>query len=733
MKLKKRVIVSAACTLGLVGSGFAQDFPGYRTGNYNGVNGVFFNPANVVDSRYRWDVNLLSISANVGSNNAEYRVKDIGNMFKNDSTLMNQLFPSSGKPTNALGNVALNLPSVMFNINSKNSMAVTTRFRALVNADDVDSRLVNAIRNNQIDFGNGYTVQSNTNSRLNVNGWGEVGLTYGHVFMDKGKHFFKAGITPRYIWGVGNDYARINNLTGTLKTGNDGDTYLNGPASGTFGVGSGGLHIDKNMGINELTQVNGKGWGGDIGFVYEFRPDYAQFKNADGSWMRDKTKYKLKIGASLLDYGKIKFDRNMDASGGYNVNVPTGVGYDLANLKGNNIGDIKKSIDETGGAYFTKNANEQSATYKVSLPTTVQLDVDYRVANHFYVNAMGILSTVKNNDKVYNSKYYNSITVTPRYEGRVFDFYLPVSYNALTKFNAGAGFRVGPVFAGTGSGLSALITKSKQADVYFGVHLGILHKAKKVKELPVVVNNITNVIVIADSDGDGVPDNEDKCPGVKGLVKYQGCPIPDSDGDGVNDEEDKCPTVPGMAKYHGCPVPDTDGDGVNDEQDQCPTIPGFARYHGCPIPDTDGDGLNDEVDKCPTVAGPKENQGCPEIKKETIAKVEKAAKNIFFQTGKAVILAKSNAQLNEVVKVLNEDPSLNLDIKGHTDNVGKPANNQKLSQQRADAVKAYFVKKGISESRLTSTGYGDAQPIAPNTTAAGRQKNRRVEMMLKNY
>jgi outer membrane protein OmpA-like peptidoglycan-associated protein len=677
---------------------------------------------------------LFSVSANIGNNNAAYKLKDIGDIFKNDSALMNKFFPTSGKPSNALGSIVLNLPSFMFNINSRNSVAFTTRFRTLINANDVDSRLVNAVRNQDVDFHTGYTVQSNENSRLNLNGWAEAGLTYGHVFLDKGKHFFKAGITPRYIWGVGNNYAQVKNLNGVLQTGANGDTYLNGPASGALAIGSGGLNIDKDITLDNITTVNGKGFGGDIGFVYEYRPDYEKYVNADGKWMRNKTKYKFKIGAALLDFGKLKFDRNMNASAGYDVKVPAGEAFDLANLKGDNISDIKNSIDETGGSYFTKNGKEQSASYTVSLPTTVQLDVDYKVVKHFYVNAMGILSTVKNNEKIYNSKYYNSITVTPRYEGKIFDFYLPVSYNALTKFNAGAGFRVGPVFAGTGSGLSALIDKSKQVDVYFGVHVGIQHKAKKVKEVKEEVQIVKPVAKkMVDTDGDGVPDNEDKCPNVPGLAKYNGCPIPDTDGDGINDEEDKCPTVAGIAKYNGCPVPDTDGDGINDEEDLCPTIAGVAKYHGCPIPDTDGDGVNDEQDKCPTVAGPKSNAGCPEIKKETIAKVQKAANNIFFQTGKAVILAKSNAQLNEVVKVLKEDPSLFLDIKGHTDNVGKSETNQKLSQQRADAVKAYMVKKGIDASRLASTGYGDTQPIAPNATAAGRQKNRRVEMMLQNY
>lgn len=114
-----------------------------------------------------------------------------------------------------------------------------------------------------------------------------------------------------------------------------------------------------------------------------------------------------------------------------------------------------------------------------------------------------------------------------------------------------------------------------------------------------------------DTDADGVPDSKDACINVKGLAKYNGCPIPDTDKDGINDEEDKCPNVAGIAKYNGCPIPDTDKDGVNDEDDKCPAVVGVARYQGCPIPDTDKDGVNDEDDKCPGEAGPVSNNGCP--------------------------------------------------------------------------------------------------------------------------
>ncbi|MFN0082429.1 MAG: OmpA family protein [Ferruginibacter sp.] len=237
--------------------------------------------------------------------------------------------------------------------------------------------------------------------------------------------------------------------------------------------------------------------------------------------------------------------------------------------------------------------------------------------------------------------------------------------------------------------------------------------------------------VVVDRDGDGVLDADDKCPDVAGLAALQGCP--DRDGDGIADAEDKCPDVAGLAKYQGCPIPDTDGDGLNDEQDKCVTVKGLARYQGCPIPDSDGDGVNDEEDKCPSRVGPASNQGCPVIAKEVIEKINFAAKNVFFATGSYKLLPKSFKSLDEVVKLLNEDESLMIDIDGHTDAQGSDESNQVLSDNRAGAVKTYLVSKGVSESRLKSAGYGETKPVADNTTAAGRATNRRTEMTVRNF
>jgi OOP family OmpA-OmpF porin len=235
-----------------------------------------------------------------------------------------------------------------------------------------------------------------------------------------------------------------------------------------------------------------------------------------------------------------------------------------------------------------------------------------------------------------------------------------------------------------------------------------------------------------DKDADGIADREDKCVDVAGLAALNGCPPVDTDKDGVSDDTDKCPTVAGTAKYNGCPVPDSDNDGVNNELDKCPAIAGTARYEGCPVPDSDGDGIDDEKDKCPNAKGVKEKDGCPEeeVKKEIIEKVNYAAKKIQFEFAKATLVPVSYSVLDDVVNILKANPELHIAIEGHTSADGIYAANMKLSQSRADNVKAYLVSKGIDATRISSKGFGPDQPLNKGTTETEKAENRRVEMKL---
>lgn len=104
--------------------------------------------------------------------------------------------------------------------------------------------------------------------------------------------------------------------------------------------------------------------------------------------------------------------------------------------------------------------------------------------------------------------------------------------------------------------------------------------------------------------------------------------------------------------------------------------------------------------------------------------------NVEFDFNKATLRAESFEELDNVVKFLNDNPSVEIELAGHTDNIGDDNYNLKLSQERAESVKNYLVEKGISESRLIAKGYGESRPIASNQTEQGRDQNRRVEFTI---
>ncbi|HEY0988851.1 MAG TPA: OmpA family protein [Kofleriaceae bacterium] len=260
-----------------------------------------------------------------------------------------------------------------------------------------------------------------------------------------------------------------------------------------------------------------------------------------------------------------------------------------------------------------------------------------------------------------------------------------------------------------------------------------------------------------DPDKDGILGDADKCPNdpedKDGFQDEDGCPDLDNDGDGIPDAQDKCPNEAedkdGFQDDDGCPDPDNDGDGIPDAADKCPNEPedkdGFQDEDGCPDPDNDGDGVPDAQDKCPnepeTKNGYQDEDGCPDEIPQKLKQFTGVIQGINFRVGDAALQATSNATLDKAVAVLKEFGDLKLEIQGHTDDQplkagGKFADNQALSQARAESVKAYFVSKGIEESRLTAKGYGETVPLeSPKDLTGGklnaaRAKNRRVEFKL---
>lgn len=242
--------------------------------------------------------------------------------------------------------------------------------------------------------------------------------------------------------------------------------------------------------------------------------------------------------------------------------------------------------------------------------------------------------------------------------------------------------------------------------------------------------------VAKDSDGDGVPDGQDSCPDKAGPAASAGCPPVDSDGDGIPDTLDRCPTVAGLPVSEGCPSAqvDGDGDGVNDQVDRCPQQAGPAENGGCPDADSDGDGVADRLDSCPahpeTRNGYKDEDGCPDELPAALKQFTGTIQGVAFQTSSAILTTESLTVLDAAVKVLKDNPSVRIEIAGHTDSSGDAEKNRVLSQQRAESVMKYLIDHGVVTTQLTAKGYGPDVPLQPNTTPENRAKNRRVEFTL---
>ncbi|RPH51707.1 MAG: OmpA family protein [Desulfobacteraceae bacterium] len=181
---------------------------------------------------------------------------------------------------------------------------------------------------------------------------------------------------------------------------------------------------------------------------------------------------------------------------------------------------------------------------------------------------------------------------------------------------------------------------------------------------------------------------------------------------------------------------DTDGDGVINTLDKCPGTPSGVAVDkdGCPL-DSDKDGVYDYLDKCPgTPIGTKvDKDGCPEV----IVPAQKAAPaklcgptvlDIKFDFNKADIKPEFHNELNKVGNFLKEFPKAKGTIEGHTDNIGGEAVNARLSKRRAENVRNYIIKNfGIDAGRIATKGFGFTKPVADNKTREGRAKNRRSE------
>jgi outer membrane protein OmpA-like peptidoglycan-associated protein len=665
----------------------SQDYMGYSSSNYNGITGVQSNPANVVESRMKFDMTLIGLNFAAGNNyvgvkraafNHSGKLSKAGKdpsvyfpAFADDQFQKNYLTEvTNGKDKSLFLKLRVDGPSFLININRKNAIGITTASRTYFNADGISEDLA---RLSYYDIGrNGrYFVDPVTGTlpaaqvqgllgkefnvdhlSVNFQTWLEYGLTYGRVLRDKDEHYFKAGLTAKYLQGLASAYFNIENLT--YKFNNDTimgvfHTDINYGHSENLEISSlEGEYKNTNPSVDDPTinstfgsgypkAISLPGLGLDLGVVYEFRPKYADYQyemdGEKGLWRKDKNKYKLKIGAALTDLGYIKYGK-----GKYSNNVT--LDWDtikFRKLLDNNNYDVVNGDTIKWSDYQIYNFdrvldslttyNNTQSHYKMYLPTQLSLQIDYNIWKDFYVNLTPTFAFQfkKKEAKVHE---YTTISLTPRWDHRWFGVSIPISYNTFyaksnQPFGVGACIRIGPLIVGTNR-LGTYFSTSKDvfgADLYAMLRVPIPYHGPRDKDKDKVSNKkdkcktvpgVWEFMGCPDRDGDHVQDSEDKCPDIPGLKELQGCP--DRDGDGITDAEDDCPDDKGLLEFKGCP--DKDGDKIIDKQDSCPDTPGIPDFQGCP--DRDGDGTPDKTDLCPDIPGAKEYKGCPDRDGDTV-------------------------------------------------------------------------------------------------------------------
>ena len=851
----KRVLSLLVGSILLSGALQAQNMIGFNNTNYSGIYGIDFNPSSIVDSRFKMDVNLIAFdigftNSYAGLKHSAFNGKSAFGAWndyrkdKENSTAFDRFNDSAFEYTHirrdnnmdyysaTLGMRTVLPLSFMWTHDDKNAFSMTGEFRMMMNIDGIGQPLANFLYD---DFGDSTMWGQNfvnKNASIQFMTWHEIGFGFARVLQDEGTNFWKIGVRPKLELGLGSMYFYAEEIE--YATDNK-DTITIYGSNVEYGH-SKNFDFPNGQGTNSAFRYNYSeafahpGLGLDIGFTYEWRPKYQDYKyDMDGEtnlWMKSKTKYELRAGFSITDIGWIKFNR-AEGSGNFSGGPQNWYfrGIELHDTIPETTDYPVQALDDTLRSLFT--FEETSPTYRVNLPTAFRGDVDYHVWNDFYVNLQFAYAVQwkKNPNKVHDLTY---IALTPRYDYKWAGVMVPMVYDQYKNFSMGMALRAGPIFVGTAN-LGSIFGKSKDiygTNIYFGVKMPLHFKEPKDRDKDKVSDKkdkcidtpgIWEFLGCPDRDGDHVQDSEDICPDEPGLKQFNGCP--DRDNDQIIDKQDACPDDPGLQEFNGCP--DKDGDKIIDKEDDCPDEAGLKEFKGCP--DKDGDGVMDKLDICPEKPGPVENEGCPEVilslvdlagqslkqtkqakdgsftyeslpadsvcvfrldgdpdktigvnevkvivnglpkralrsqsdglfrfdipkpvgnglKKEAevtpvLTKQEaeilkRAFDNLEFESGKAVIKQVSYASLDTLADLMKKKPEWNLKISGHTDNVGKPGANMKLSENRAKAVKAYLVSKGIDEKRLITEWFGQTRPIAPNNTPEGRQKNRRVEMLI---
>ena len=446
----KKILLSL---LGLIAyEGIAQQsFTGLRTSTYGGVLTTTSNPAHALGAR-PWDVNLMTLDVDL-SNNAmgmSFDLEGSFNKFTNNN-LTNSEVINAGINADVLG------PSFVVRINKENAVGLVSRLRLMAATTGIDSNILQAIvdakRMALPDNPSRYLeVRGIEDMNLLANAFRDIGVVWSYTLMNDGYNIIRLGAGVKIVQGTGSFRMGFDGVNmDNVKIGKDanGDVILKA-TGGKAEVRSGGLDV---FGSPDIFATSATTVAADLGVIYEYSEDGCP--NCDGH-----IPYRFKVGVSLLDLGKLSYETNNKS-----------FRYDMTG-KVINLNDLS-SIEKLPQA-----ERLAGKTFSSSLPTTLNVNLDYRFVDGFYLNLSSQLNMVPKNE--YNARYANDFVLTPRYETHwgngIFGAFLPISYNEVSGFNAGAAFHVGPLVFGSRSVFGNLFGTAKELNAFVGFRFGNVYE-----------------------------------------------------------------------------------------------------------------------------------------------------------------------------------------------------------------------------------------------------------------
>jgi hypothetical protein len=398
--IKKLLLLTIVCTAYFTQL-HAQYLLGISNSNYAGTNGVFMNPifdsrlaASILPELCHFDAHLTNNYLKIGSVrkfvNQKIDELDAGEKFSFNSPYVEQRL--NGKPKMFSAGAELRGPALMIRMSPKHSFALTTRSRASYQGYDISEDLARMLTygTNTRAFQN--VLNSNSGFTYMRNSFAEAGLTYGRTILQSKAHFLKGGFTLKRIIGIYSAYAFNNDFDYTIKEKPDGDDFLQvDNLDASYGYSSATPQFfDRNVFRNL-----GKGtWGFDLGFTYEFRPKHEDYRyTMDGKerWDGKENKYLLKAAIALVDIGNVTY--NDPGLREYRIKR-TAFTIDPQQFTEADPDELDEVLINAFNPELQKRA-----TYKSGLPTALNLNLDYRIANKLYLNATWVQS-MKSHDKI---------------------------------------------------------------------------------------------------------------------------------------------------------------------------------------------------------------------------------------------------------------------------------------------------------------------------------------------